>query len=68
MRWAHVLRAGCVVVLVLGAAGACGDDRTSFTQREEVFQIDASTEAAVCGFQCSVDGRSIVDTCTDEVV
>ncbi len=54
--------------LVVIAAGACGDDRDAFPQHPTVFETDASVDAPVCGVQCSVDGRSIVNTCTNEIV
>jgi len=69
MRGARVLRGigGGAFGLLLSAAGACGDDRVMFTRPPEVFQADDAS-APVCGRQCSVDGRSVVDTCTNEVV
>jgi len=71
MRRAHALRGALgsgAFGLVLIAAAACGEDRVTFTQRPQVFQTDASADAPVCGVQCSVDGRSIVNTCTNDVV
>jgi IgGFc binding protein len=71
MRRARELRAagaGAFGLLSLVAAGACSDDRTAFTSRPEVFEVDASVEEPVCGVQCSVDGRSIVDTCSNKVL
>ncbi len=67
---ARALRAtgGGAFGLLLIAAGACGQDRNEFVQRPAVFETDASLDAPVCGVQCSVDGRSVVDTCTNEVV
>ena len=59
---------GWVLGLTLVTAGACSHDRAEFTQRPEGFQTDASVDASVCGLQCSVDGRSVVDTCTNDVV
>jgi len=64
---------GAVVVsgLVLGAAalGACGDDRSGFENRKTTFEVDAGMDAPPeCKVQCSLDGRSVIDTCTGQVV
>ena len=64
-----LLLAGAGVSFV--AAGACGDTRSSF-EGERVFDEESDsgtgTDSQTCGFQCSIDGRSIVDTCTGDVV
>ncbi|OJY24538.1 MAG: hypothetical protein BGO98_16655 [Myxococcales bacterium 68-20] len=53
----------------LFVAVACGEDRRAFPQSDDVFGVDASKpDAPTCGLQCSLDGRSIVQTCTGEVV
>ena len=64
----HMLRAagGSALGLVLVSAGACGDDRVAFP-RPENFPADAAAPPA-CGLSCTIDGRSIFDTCTNEVV
>jgi len=53
--------------LALFVAGACADDRPSFVE-ENSFVVDASADAPQCGLRCSLDGRSILQTCTGEVV
>ncbi|MDF2697550.1 MAG: hypothetical protein K0S65_5933, partial [Labilithrix sp.] len=70
MRRARALRGVGSAVLVAGliAAAACGDDRSGFVRPPELV-VDASTpDGPSCGFQCSIDGRSVVQTCTGEVV
>ena len=59
-----------ILGLTLSAAfmGACGDDRDGFAIREQTFEQDASADAPSCLFQCSLDGRSVIDTCTGAVV
>jgi len=63
-----------VVVAALGLAvfaacmSACGDDRGGFEHRTDTFDGDASIDAPECGFQCSLDGRSIIEACTGRVV
>jgi len=46
---------------------ACAKERTTF-EPEPAFSTDAGGDAPECSFQCSIDGRSIVSTCTGEVV
>ncbi|MBN9164461.1 MAG: hypothetical protein BGO98_41240 [Myxococcales bacterium 68-20] len=48
--------------------GACGNDRGGFVRREQTFVVDAGADAPSCLFQCSLDGRSVIDTCTGSVV
>jgi len=48
------------------SVGACKEGRESFAEAAR-FEQDAST-AAECLFRCSLDGRSVVQTCTGEVV
>lgn len=76
MRRVHAFRGVGVVSfapLLLALGGACGDDRTAFTEQHEGFEtdaaaLDAPSASSGCGLQCSVDGRSVVDTCKNEVV
>ncbi len=69
-----VVSQGAVVValglsLSAAAMGACGDDRSGFENRETKFELDAAVDAPVdCKRQCSLDRRSIVDSCTGQVV
>jgi len=64
-----------IALLPMGAAvflatiGACGDGRNPFDGRGGVFGQDASDDdAGECLLQCSLDGRSVIRTCTGEVV
>jgi IgGFc binding protein len=66
-------RAGSAILLAgLIAAAACGHDRSPYVgQRELVIDADASVPDAptpTCGLQCSIDGRSVIQTCTGEIV
>ena len=50
-------------------AGACGDREGFGVPIEGKFEPDASIEAGgECLLQCSLDGRSVVSTCTGETV
>ncbi len=55
--------------LIASATGACGDDRGGFKEQPGGFDIveDAGADAEVCFSQCSLDGRSVVNSCTGEV-
>jgi len=57
---------------VAAMTGACGDDRDGLYAPTDRFDSDASVEedAAVfdCLRQCSLDGRSVVDTCTGQIL
>ncbi|MDF2696015.1 MAG: hypothetical protein K0S65_4398 [Labilithrix sp.] len=54
--------------LALGAAGsACDGDRRAFDRPPPGFDNDASADAG-CLYQCSLDGRSVILSCTGEVV
>src|SRR5262245_3364953 len=49
------------------AAGACGDDRRQFDPGSQ-FAVDPEQDASECRFRCSLDGRSVIQTCTGDVV
>ncbi|MBN9162181.1 MAG: hypothetical protein BGO98_11040 [Myxococcales bacterium 68-20] len=58
---------GFVVALI----AACGDDRGGFIQNERAFETEhegGAPDAETCFLQCSLDGRSIIDSCTGGVV
>jgi len=58
-----------VLGLVASTTGACGDDRDRFGSEPKGFDTapDGGADAEVCYSQCSLDGRSVVDSCTGEV-
>jgi len=71
MRRAHLsigTAAGIAsLVLLASLAGACGKDRGTFDGPNE-FGVDASTaDSGECPFQCSIDGRQVIRSCTGEV-
>lgn len=73
MKWKPSLRR--VVAAVLGiacaatSAAACQDERITFEQPQTRFETDAAPpDVPVCGHQCSIDGRSVIDVCTGTVV
>jgi len=71
MKHGRVLRgSGLSILGLVVAAGACGDDRTHFPKSGGDFDLDASTPDAgqECTHQCSLDGRSILDSCTGDLV
>ena len=58
---------GFVVALI----AACGDDRGGFIQNDRAFETEpegGAPDAEACFLQCSLDGRSIIDSCTGGVV
>jgi IgGFc binding protein len=66
-RWTGI-GTGAAVGLALCVAAACADDRPGF-QAAGSFVTDAGgAEASDCKFQCTIDGRSIVNACTGEIV
>ena len=64
-----VLGAVIGLAVVASATGACGDDRGAFRKAPEGFDVasDAGADAEVCYSQCSLDGRSVIDSCTGKV-
>ena len=51
------------------AAGACGDDRSGFAGPPAGFiETPDAGDAGDCPLQCSIDGRSVLRSCTGEVV
>ncbi|MBX3220498.1 MAG: IgGFc-binding protein [Labilithrix sp.] len=72
MRRAYSL-GGLGLAVAVGAAlstlGACGADRDRFDEPPPGFDVaqDAGADAEVCYAQCSLDGRSVVDSCTGAV-
>lgn len=64
---------GMAGLAILGAAlgvagGACKDERSAFDPPPPLFTPDASDDAAECPFQCSLDGRSVIRSCSGEIV
>ena len=60
--------AGSVAVALIAA---CGDDRGGFFQNDRAFETPpeaGAPDAETCFLQCSLDGRSIIDSCTGGVV
>lgn len=57
----------CVFALV-AVAVACSTDRPAFDQPSTTFPSAPEAGAEDCPFQCSLDGRSIIRSCTGEVV
>jgi hypothetical protein len=65
-------RAVAVVLFGLAVSGACvaacGDHDKGFDDTAGHFDQDASRDSATCFSQCSLDGRSIVSSCTGETL
>ena len=58
-----------VGVALLGAVAACGEDRVvGFTSRGPDPDFGEGVDAGDCPLQCSIDGRSVVLSCTGDVV
>ncbi len=70
IRMSHgAVVAGLGLALSAACMGACGNDRGGgFGRREVNFEQDASADAPECKVQCSLDGRTVIDTCTGSVV
>ena len=67
---ARTSRAAAVSVIGLAilAAAACGDDRDGFAKGPAGFVTPDEADAGECQYQCSLDGRSVIRSCTGEVV
>ena len=60
---------GGALGLALSVAGACEEDRGGGFEGRGSFDIDAALpEASDCKFQCTIDGRSILDACTGRII
>ncbi|MBN9160343.1 MAG: hypothetical protein BGO98_35475 [Myxococcales bacterium 68-20] len=57
-----------VAGLAFFAAAACGETRGGFTPSPPGFDPNPPPDAGDCPFQCSIDGRSVVRSCTGEVI
>jgi len=69
MRIASVLALSVGGLALFATAAACGDSRGGFTPPPPGFDPAQTPEdAGECPFQCSIDGRSVVRSCTGEVV
>ncbi|AKV04777.1 hypothetical protein AKJ09_11440 [Labilithrix luteola] len=54
--------------LLLFAASACSSDKGGFAVENEKFSQDAGVEAGDCPLTCSLDGQSIIRSCSGEIV
>jgi IgGFc binding protein len=60
-----------ISVVVVALIAACGDDRGGFLQNDRAFETQpeaGAPDAETCFRQCSLDGRSIIDSCTGGVL
>jgi len=57
-----------VGLALFAAAGACGEGRGTFDTGPSGFEELPAVDAGDCPFQCSVDGRSVIRSCSGEVV
>ncbi|MBN9165074.1 MAG: IgGFc-binding protein [Myxococcales bacterium] len=64
-RWVWI--AGVTGSVAALGSGACASKRDSF-ESDRNFVLEAGADAPACEYQCSIDGRAIVSTCTGEVV
>jgi len=61
----HVVSA----LALVAAAAACGDGRERFTREPPGFEpAMPEQDGGDCLLQCSIDGRSVVESCTGKVV
>ncbi|OJY29063.1 MAG: hypothetical protein BGO98_42475 [Myxococcales bacterium 68-20] len=59
------------VGVLIALIAACGDDRGGFIKNDRAFETQSeggAPDAETCLLQCSLDGRSIIDSCTGGVV
>ncbi len=68
MRIASVLALSVGGLALFATAAACGDSRGGFTPPAPGFDPVPPPDAGECPLQCSLDGRSVVRSCTGEVV
>jgi len=47
---------------------ACSEHTRTFEETPRGIASDASVDGAACTYECSIDGRAVVDNCTGEVV
>ncbi|AKU95655.1 hypothetical protein AKJ09_02319 [Labilithrix luteola] len=52
----------------VAAAFACENGRDTFDKAPSAFEVPPEVDAGECPFQCSLDGRSVIRSCTGEVV
>jgi len=70
----HFEKTRTAVVAVLGVAlgsmcfVACSEARSGFRDGKSGFDQETSADAGACLLQCSLDGRSVIQTCTGMVV
>ena len=66
----HRVFAGAAIVTAAAAwLAACSDVRKEFDSRPDELIPDAALpEAPECGRQCSLDGRSVIESCGGTVV
>ena len=68
----HSIRATLVLAFACGAGAAlvaaCSDERRTFDETPRGIAPDASIDGSGCAYECSLDGRAIIDTCTGAIV
>ena len=52
----------------LAAVVACTEDRSGFETPPATFVVEGEADAGTCPLQCSLDGRSVIRSCSGEVV
>lgn len=67
MKARVIWTAPVVGAVALMAVGACSDDRDRFGNGASLV-VDSGTDGSTCGYQCSLDGRSVISPCTGEVI
>jgi len=55
------------IATLMGLA-ACADDRDGFAKAPDLVPQLPAEDAGTCPFQCSLDGRSVIRSCTGEVL
>ncbi len=69
-RYRRGIAAVLGITFAAACIGACSKDRGGFDPNDKSFDPDASAppDAADCRLQCSLDGRSVIEACTGNVV
>ena len=67
-RLATPVALSMTALALVAAVGACGDDRDGFIKAPELVTPLPDEDAGTCPLQCSLDGRSVIQSCDGSVV
>ncbi|MBX3211236.1 MAG: IgGFc-binding protein [Labilithrix sp.] len=67
-RFATPVALAMTCLALLAVAGACASDRDAFVKEPELVAPEPEADAGDCPLQCSLDGRSVIESCNGAVV